>query len=106
MFISHNLSNTRYIAGNADGKIAVNYLGKIVEYGPVEEVIADPPHSYTKILKWAKPMLDSDLAEQASARPLRCAGSTFRMRATRRRGVGSTRGVPKHEPSVLFGGLP
>jgi peptide/nickel transport system ATP-binding protein len=53
LFISHNLEHARYIASQADGRIAVMYLGEIVEVGPAEEVIQNPQHPYTKILMWA-----------------------------------------------------
>ena len=53
VFISHNMSNARYLAGKADGRIGVMYLGRIVELGPVEEVIRNPKHPYTKSLLWA-----------------------------------------------------
>ncbi|WP_136687847.1 ABC transporter ATP-binding protein [Halorhabdus amylolytica] len=58
LFISHNLSNARYLAGQADGRLAIMYLGEIVEIGPCEEVLADPHHPYTKVLKWATPDLE------------------------------------------------
>jgi peptide/nickel transport system ATP-binding protein len=57
LFISHNLSNARYFAGRADGRIAIMYLGEIVEVGPYDEVLHDPQHPYTKVLKWATPEL-------------------------------------------------
>ena len=58
IFISHNLTNARYFAGKADGRIAVMYLGNIVEIGSVDDVLNDPKHPYTKILKWASLPLD------------------------------------------------
>ena len=58
LFVSHNLTNARYIASKADGRIAVMYLGRIVEIGSVEEVINDPKHPYTQILRWASLPLD------------------------------------------------
>ena len=58
IFISHNLTNARYFADKADGRIAVMYLGNIVEIGGVEDVIGNPKHPYTKILKWASLPLD------------------------------------------------
>ncbi|ESP87011.1 ABC transporter ATP-binding protein [Candidatus Halobonum tyrrellensis] len=57
LFISHDLSNARYIAEKAGGRIAVMYLGQIVEIGTVDEIIDDPTHPYTKALKWATPNL-------------------------------------------------
>ncbi|AEH39079.1 ABC transporter ATP-binding protein [Halopiger xanaduensis] len=60
LFISHNLSNARYFAGGVGGRIGVMYLGEIIEIGPAEEIIQDPRHPYTKVLKWSTEDLDSD----------------------------------------------
>jgi peptide/nickel transport system ATP-binding protein len=60
LFISHNLSNARYLAGKAGGRIAVMYLGKIVEIGPAEEIIQNPQHPYTKVLKWSTPNMQAN----------------------------------------------
>ena len=46
VFISHDIALTRYISDN----IAVMYLGRIVEYGPADEVIRNPQHPYTRAL--------------------------------------------------------
>jgi len=69
LFISHDLSNARYFAGKADGRIGVMYLGEIVEVGPAEAVIEDPKHPYTKVLKWSTADLDID--EEATDPPVR-----------------------------------
>jgi peptide/nickel transport system ATP-binding protein len=69
LFISHNLSNARYFAGNAGGRIGVMYLGKIVEIGPAEQIINDPQHPYTKVLKWSTADLDVD--QEAEDPPVR-----------------------------------
>lgn len=53
IFISHNLEHARYITSKADGRIAIMYMGEIVEYGLADEVIRNPKHPYTKILKWS-----------------------------------------------------
>lgn len=53
LFISHNLSNARYIAEHADGRIGIMYLGNLVEIGPAMEIIHNPQHPYTKVLMWA-----------------------------------------------------
>ncbi len=45
-FISHDIALTRYISD----RIAVMYLGKIVEYGDADDVIGNPKHPYTKAL--------------------------------------------------------
>ncbi|WP_435320403.1 ABC transporter ATP-binding protein [Haloarchaeobius sp. TZWSO28] len=69
LFISHDLSNARYIAEHAGGRLGVMYLGELVEIGPVEEVLENPQHPYTKVLKWATPELGID--EDASGPPVR-----------------------------------
>jgi peptide/nickel transport system ATP-binding protein len=46
VFVTHDLAVARTVAD----RIAVMYLGRIVEDGPVEEVCADPGHPYTRAL--------------------------------------------------------
>ncbi|OVE83098.1 ABC transporter ATP-binding protein [Natronolimnobius baerhuensis] len=70
LFISHNLSNASYLAGKADGRIGIMYLGELVEIGPVDEVLANPQHPYTKVLMWATPDLHPDV-ERDTDSPLR-----------------------------------
>jgi oligopeptide/dipeptide ABC transporter ATP-binding protein len=59
IFITHDLG---VIAQTAD-RVAVMYLGKIVETGPVREIIRAPKHPYTKGLLNALPDLDDLGAE-------------------------------------------
>ncbi len=54
LFITHDLG---VIAQTAD-RVAVMYLGRIVETGPVREVIKNPAHPYTQGLLHALPRLD------------------------------------------------
>ncbi len=54
IFISHDLSVVKYMAD----RIAVMYLGKIVELGDATEVITNPVHAYTQALISAIPTLD------------------------------------------------
>ncbi|MCE4617535.1 MAG: ABC transporter ATP-binding protein [Desulfurococcales archaeon] len=51
IFITHDLAVARYVCH----RIAVMYLGKIVELGDAREVIANPLHPYTKALVAAIP---------------------------------------------------
>ena len=46
IFISHDISVVRYVAD----RIAVMYLGKIIEEGETEELLLNPKHPYTKSL--------------------------------------------------------
>lgn len=69
VFVSHDFANARYFAGTVGGKIGVMYLGELVEFGPAEEVIRDPQHPYSKVLSWATPTLDPDLAAEESMDP-------------------------------------
>jgi peptide/nickel transport system ATP-binding protein len=59
VFVSHDLSNARYLAEKSEGRIAVMYLGEIVEVGPAEQIVQNPQHPYTKALRWATPSLRS-----------------------------------------------
>jgi peptide/nickel transport system ATP-binding protein len=65
VFISHDLSNARYFTQHGGGKIGVMYLGELTEIGPAEDVIADPRHPYTEVLRWATP----DLSPREAGEP-------------------------------------
>jgi peptide/nickel transport system ATP-binding protein len=54
LFITHDISTTRYMCN----RMAVMYLGKIVEMGPTEEVIRQPAHPYMEALTAAVPAPD------------------------------------------------
>jgi peptide/nickel transport system ATP-binding protein len=51
MFVTHDLAAARFVAD----RIAVMYLGEIVEFGPAEDVVSAPEHPYTKALLSAVP---------------------------------------------------
>ena len=64
LFVSHDLANARYLTKKADGKIAVMYLGDIVEIGGPDEILENPTHPYTKVLRWSTPPADPDVAKE------------------------------------------
>ena len=57
ILITHNLNIIRFIAD----RVAVMYLGKLVEVGPTETLFAHPQHPYTEALISAVPIPDPDL---------------------------------------------
>jgi peptide/nickel transport system ATP-binding protein len=54
LLITHNVAAVRYVAD----RVAVMYLGEIVEVGPVHDVLEHPAHPYTKALLAAVPRPD------------------------------------------------
>lgn len=54
LFISHDLSVVEHIAD----RVAIMYLGRIVETASTEEIFSDPKHPYTKALLAEAPRLD------------------------------------------------
>jgi len=54
IYITHDLVTARYICD----RIAIMYLGKILEIGPTETIINDPCHPYTRALISAVPVPD------------------------------------------------
>ncbi|WP_152224125.1 oligopeptide/dipeptide ABC transporter ATP-binding protein [Pseudomonas sp. SCB32] len=63
VLISHNVSVVRHLAD----RVAVMYLGQIVELGNAAEVLEQPRHPYTQLLLEAVPRLDKPLTGDAAA---------------------------------------
>jgi peptide/nickel transport system ATP-binding protein len=60
VFISHDLGTVRYLSD----RIAVLYLGRLMEIGPAERVFAGPHHPYTEALLSAVPSIDGQRRER------------------------------------------
>jgi oligopeptide/dipeptide ABC transporter ATP-binding protein len=63
IFIGHNLAAVRFVSD----RVAVMYLGRIVEIGECEEIFRDPRHPYTQALLAVIPVPDPEI-ERARAR--------------------------------------
>ena len=68
LYITHDLATAYYVSD----RIAIMFRGHIVEMGPVEKVLMDPKHPYTRLLResipeadpkrrWSKPITLSDI---------------------------------------------
>ncbi|MBA8793549.1 peptide/nickel transport system ATP-binding protein [Friedmanniella endophytica] len=68
LYITHDIASARYVAD----RMMVMYAGRVVESGPVEEVLGNPRHPYTQLLVAAVPDPRAALtvtAEQAKGEP-------------------------------------
>ena len=66
LFISHDLSVVRHVSD----RVAIMYLGRIVEIGPTEDIFIAPRHPYTRALLDSAPRLAGDGAPVQEIRPI------------------------------------
>lgn len=66
LFISHDLSVVRHVSD----RVAIMYLGRIVETGPTEQIFTTPRHPYTRALLDSAPRLAADGAPVQDIRPI------------------------------------
>jgi peptide/nickel transport system ATP-binding protein len=71
VLITHDLAVARYFA--LRGRIAVMYLGRIVEAGPTEDVVGAAAHPYSAALVSAIPEADPEVTRTKKRVPLRSA---------------------------------
>jgi oligopeptide transport system ATP-binding protein len=64
LFITHDFSTVRHVAD----RVVVMYLGKVVESGPVDELLDDPKHPYTQALIAAIPIPEPRTRPRAKLR--------------------------------------
>lgn len=69
IYITHDLATAKYIANN--GKMAVMYLGEIVEYGLLNHILSKPKHPYTQALFAAVPIPDPKISRIQKEIPIK-----------------------------------
>lgn len=69
LFITHDLALAKYFGWSGD--LAVMYLGRVVEQGRTQDVLAHPSHPYTRALLAAIPEADPDLTRAKRGGDLR-----------------------------------
>ena len=62
LFIAHDLSMVRYVSD----RMAVMYLGSVVETGPANDLFFNPQHPYTQLLIESNPEPDPDVERNRS----------------------------------------
>lgn len=66
LFIAHDLSMVRYVSD----RMAVMYLGALVETGPANDVFFNPRHPYTELLIESNPEPDPKIEKQRAHKPI------------------------------------
>ena len=67
LFIAHDLSMVRYVSD----RMAVMYLGTVVEIGPANDVFFRPKHPYTDILVHSNPEPDPESERKRASTTIR-----------------------------------
>jgi oligopeptide/dipeptide ABC transporter ATP-binding protein len=63
LFIAHDLSMVRYVSD----RMAVMYMGSLIEIGPADDVYFDPKHPYTQVLVASNPEPDPSTERQRAS---------------------------------------
>ena len=103
LFISHDLGVVRYLSD----RIAVLYLGRIMELGPADKVFSGPHHPYTEALVSSLPSVDGEATNRVRlvgevpsvAKPP--SGCVLHTRCPRREGSGVENLCDTVEPGLL-----
>ena len=103
LFISHDLGVVRYLSD----RIAVLYLGRIMELGPADKVFSGPHHPYTEALVSSLPSVDGEATNRVRlvgevpsvAKPP--SGCVLHTRCPRREGSGVEQLCDTVEPDLL-----
>jgi oligopeptide/dipeptide ABC transporter ATP-binding protein len=67
LFIAHDLSMVRYVSD----RMAVMYMGSIIEVGPADDVYFEPKHPYTEVLVASNPEPDPRAERERPTIPIR-----------------------------------
>ena len=67
LFIAHDLSMVRYVSS----RMAVMYLGQVIELGPADDVFFNPQHPYTRLLIESNPEPDPELERTREHIPIK-----------------------------------
>lgn len=102
VFITHDLALAKYFAW--EGRIAVMYLGRVVEIGRTPDVINHPAHPYTKALLSAVPEADPDITRHKQ--PLRLRSDAIASLTNLPPGCAFHPRCPFYQPGVCDTDLP
>ena len=87
VFVTHDLAGANYMSD----RIAIMYAGRVQEIGPASEVMSEPKHPYTQLLRRAAPSPENERQLGAPSRP----------RVTPRTSRRFPRAAPSHRAVLL-----